>query len=286
MAFVPPLAELRPDVLYFAPMHLLSHMSKRRRRGFTLMELLVIIAIIAVMTTVSVLSISGGQKAARVKGATRDVFAAIRHARSQALVSQRPVVVTYSVETDEGEPVATVKMDGVKLFSSGVDRSKIQKITGGYLPPLKGEAEEKAETKEAEGSLVSDLLVTPISTEVVRGMRLKVVKGEDLEQTDAAKPRVSIFSNVDYLLKKYQEATAQTATTDAAADGASASKDAAPAATEAQAPVSIVFDTTGRVEPHQVWVYADGQRPEDGLSIRIDRFGGAKVLTGSGQEGD
>lgn len=264
---------------------------RRLARGFTLIELLVIIAIIGVMAGVAVVSVRAGQGAARVKGATRDVFAAIRHARSQALVSQRPVVVTYSVETDEGEPVATVKMDGVKLFSQGVDRSKIQKITGGYLPPLKGEAEEKAETKEAEGSLVSDLLVTPISTEVVRGMRLKVVKGEELGQTDAAKPRVSIFSNVDYLLKKYQEATAQTATTDAAAktataEGASASKDAAPAATEAQAPARIVFDTTGRVEPHQVWVYADGQRPEDGLSIRIDRFGGAKVLTGSGQEGD
>ena len=263
---------------------------RRLARGFTLIELLVIIAIIGVMAGVAVVSVRAGQGAARVKGATRDVFAAIRHARSQALVSQRPVVVTYSVETDEGEPVATVKMDGVKLFSSGVDRSKIQKITGGYLPPLKGETEEKSEAKEAEGSLVSDLLVTPISTEVVRGMRLKVVKGEELEQTDAAKPRVSIFSNVDYLLKKYQEATAQQATTDAAktatAEGSSASKDAAPVATEAQAPVSIVFDTTGRVEPHQVWVYADGQRPEDGLSIRIDRFGGAKVLTGSGQEGD
>ena len=263
---------------------------RRLARGFTLIELLVIIAIIGVMTGVGVVSVRAGQGAARVRGATRDVFAAIRHARSQALVSQRPVVVTYSVETDEGEPVATVKMDGVKLFSQGVDRSKIQKITGGYLPPLKGETEEKVETKEAEGSLVSDLLVTPISTEVVRGMRLKVVKGEELEQTDAAKPRVSIFSNVDYLMKKYQEATAQTSSADAAAKTATAegasSKDAAPAATEAQAPVSIVFDTTGRVEPHQVWVYADGQRPEDGLSIRIDRFGGAKVLTGSGQEGD
>ena len=266
---------------------------KRLVRGFTLIELLVIIAIIGVMTGVGVVSVRAGQGAARVRGATRDVFAAIRHARSQALVSQRPVVVTYSVETDEGEPVARVKMDGVKLFTSEVDRSKIQKITGGYLPPLKGEAAEEADMKEAGGSVVADLLVTPIDTEVVRGMRLKVVKGEEIEQTDAAKPRVSIFSNVDYLMKKYQEATAQKASADAAqktaggsASTASPSKDAAPVATETQAPVSIVFDTTGRVEPHQVWVYADGQRPEDGLSIRIDRFGGAKVLSGDGREGD
>lgn len=268
---------------------------RMRFRGFTLIELLVIIAIIGVMAGVGVASVRAGQGAARVKGATRDVFAAIRHARSQALVSQQPVVVTYSVETDEGEPVATVKMDGVKLFASEVDRSKIQKITGGYLPPREGEAAENAEAKEAGGSVVADLLITPINTEVVRGMRLKVVKGEELEQTAAAKPRVSVFSNVDYLLKRYQEASAQKASEDAAkkaattaaAGDSAAAKDGDGAGTEeAQAPVSIVFDATGRVDPHQVWVYADGQRPEDGLSIRIDRFGGAKVLSGDGREGD
>ena len=53
-----------------------------------------------------------------------------------------------------------------------------------------------------------------------------------------------------------------------------------------QEPVSVVRETNGRVESHQVWVYADGRRPEDGLSIRIDGFGAAKVLSGDGREED
>ena len=56
------------------------------------------------------------------------------------------------------------------------------------------------------------------------------------------------------------------------------------AAAEGEGPVSIVWETNGRVEPHQVWIYPDGARPEDGLSIRVDRFGGAKVVSGDGRE--
>lgn len=45
-----------------------------------------------------------------------------------------------------------------------------------------------------------------------------------------------------------------------------------------QEPVSIVWEVNGRTEPHQVWIYRDGSTPEKGLSIKVDRFGGAKVL--------
>ena len=57
-----------------------------------------------------------------------------------------------------------------------------------------------------------------------------------------------------------------------------------PAEEDFQEPVSIVWETNGRVEPHQVWIYPDGAKPEDGLSIKVDAFGGAKVLAGDGRE--
>ena len=50
-----------------------------------MIELLVICAILATMVSIGVGSILSGQGTARVKGATRDVYAAIRHARSVAL---------------------------------------------------------------------------------------------------------------------------------------------------------------------------------------------------------
>lgn len=268
------------------------------RGGFTLVELLVIVAIICAMAGVGVVSIRAGQGAARVKGATRDIFAAIRHARSQALVSQKPVIITYSTEEVEGETLAKVEMTSAKLFSGEIDRAKVRTLTGEPLAATTrergrvraesdaaGDAASGSSKGEAGGSLVQDVLFAPIREEVVKGMRLKVVMGDEGLDGVAGgrKPRLSVFSNVDYLLGKFKESKA-TAKAEEKAEATEKTKGAAVA--ERQEPVSVVWETNGRVDPHQVWVYADGQRPEDGLSIRIDRFGAAKVLSGDGREDD
>jgi len=250
----------------------------------------VIVAIICAMAGVGVVSVRGGQGAMRVRGATRDVFASIRHARSQALVSQKPVVVTYSTEEVDGEPVAKVEMTSAKLFSAGIDRSKVRTLTGEPLPSQSRawSSVDATDGPEDDGTLVEDVLFAPIREDVVRGMRLKVVVGDDSSEGDGRRSRLSVFSNVDYLLGKYKETRSAGAVADAAtADSANETKkkgSGGESAEEPQEPVSVVWETNGRVEPHRVWVYADGKRPEDGLSIRIDRFGAAKVLSGDGRE--
>ena len=259
------------------------------KKAFTLMELLVIIAIIAVMTTVSVLSISGGQKAARVKGATRDIFAAIRQARSQAIVSQKPVVITYSNEkTEDGETVAKVESTSAELFAAPVDPSQIQTLTGFAQRRVAA----KTDAKKDEGNLLEEVLFAPIGEDVVRGIRLKAVKGDAVEGDGAvAKRRVSMFSNVDFLIRQYQRmrgvstSTGETKSEDGE-EKKNESKTSDAGADEMTEPLSVVWNTNGRVEPHQVWVYAEGQKPEDGLLVRIDRFGAAKVLSGDGREED
>jgi hypothetical protein len=45
-----------------------------------------------------------------------------------------------------------------------------------------------------------------------------------------------------------------------------------------------VWETNGRTDPHQVWIYPDGSAPENGLLIRVDRFGAVKVVSGDGRE--
>ena len=278
------------------------------RRAFTLVELLVIVAVIGIMTTAAVLSVTSGQRAMRVKGATRDVFAAIRQARSTALVTQQPAIITYSNDTEDGEPVAKIEITSAKLFDSGVDRSQVQTLTGAPLnlgstresqrssSGKEGSAKGQEPQKEnEEGRTVEEILFAPISADVVRGMRLKVLTGDELPANagvaeERAKPKISVFSNVDYLLGRFKDAKAEAAKQDseksAANGGAEKDKGAQPADAEAEGegPVSIVWETNGRVEPHQVWIYPDGARPEDGLSIRVDRFGGAKVVSGDGRE--
>lgn len=261
----------------------------RHPRGFTLIELLVIVAIVGLMAGVAVVSVRAGRDAVRLRGAARDVFAAIRHARSQALVSQKPVVVTYStsIDPESGEPVATVETTSAKLFSKGVDRSKIQLFTGGYLPAERGAA---AAAEDDGGSLVEDVLFAPINKEVVRGMRIKAVLGDDdpASAADAAGRRLSVFSSTDYLLGLFKTAKAKEATEEAAqsspSEGSSPGAASSGGAVADDAPVSVVWETNGRVEPHRVWVYADGTEPESGLSVRIDRFGAAKVESGDGRE--
>lgn len=258
----------------------------RHRHGFTLIELLVIVAIICTMAGVGVMSVRAGRDAVRMRGAARDVFAAIKHARSQALVSQKPVVVTYSTTFDQesGEPVATVETTSAKLFSAGVDRSRIQLFTGGSLPAKKGAADASAAGEG--GSLVEDVLFAPINKEVVRGMRIKaVLGGDDLESAPGR--RLSVFSSTDYLLGLFKASKSKETTTAPAEPSAQSSSAAQPSAgAESDEPVSVVWETNGRVEPHRVWVYADGAEPESGLSIVIDRFGAAKIVSGDGRDGD
>lgn len=267
---------------------------RHHHRGFTLIELLVIIAIIGTMAGVGVVSVHAGRDAMRLRGAARDVFAAIRHARSQALVSQKPVVVTYStvIDQESGEPVATVETTSAKLFSKGVDRSKIQLFTGGYLPASKDSSvdAEAAAAGDEGGSLVEDVLFAPINKEVVSGMRIKaVVGGDDLASAESAPGRrLSVFSSTDYLLSLFNSAKSKPKTATPAEQPSDASPASAAASSigASDAPVSVVWETNGRVEPHRVWVYADGSTPESGLSIVIDRFGAAKIESGDGRDDD
>ena len=275
------------------------------RRAFTIVELMAVIAIIGMMVAVGVSSIVAGKGAARVKGATRDIFGSIRHARSTALVTGQPAIITYSTVKEDGEVMAKIELTAAKLFDSGVDRSKVQTLSG---EPLKGEGQElvhiegsdaksfdkdkeKSPSKGApsddaeDGLSVEDILFAPVNSEVVKGMRLKVVLGdEDMrEESPVRKTKVSMFSNVDYLIGRFKDAKAAQKKKEAEEKSEDAADKGADTE-ENQEPVSVVWETNGRVEPHQVWVYADGQKPEDGLLIRIDRFGAAKVLRGDGRD--
>lgn len=280
------------------------------RRAFTLIELLVIIGIIGAMITVSVVSVRAGEGAARVKGATRDVFAVIRHARSVALVTQQPAIITYSTVEEDGEAMAKIEITSTKLMSTDVDMSNVQTLSG---LPLQGDLHEVAhlekeggdaikgemttqvetggESEKGDGNSVEDILFSQISTDVVKGMRIKVTKGDDElrveDETAPSRSKISVFSNVDYLIGRYKTAK-QEAAQKAANDQKDAPKETAAKSdgSEEEEEVSIVWETNGRVDPHRVWIYPDGASPESGLSIKVDRFGAVKVLAAGEKDDD
>jgi type II secretory pathway pseudopilin PulG len=267
------------------------------RRAFTLIELLVIIGIMGLMVTVGIVNVRSGQGAARTRGAARDIFAVIRHARSTALVTMQPAVITYSCVMEDEEPVAKIEIHSAKILSSENDMGAVQTLSG---EPVKTEQAEEpggaaapeasdggaadAGKKENGGETLEEVLFAPISTEIVKGMRLKVSIGdEEAEFANATerKPKISVFSNVDYLLGKFKSAKETAKQEEKKEEGGEKNP---LTGQDLQEEVSVVWETNGRTDPHQVWIYPDGSEPQKGLLIKIDRFGGVKVLPGDGRE--
>ena len=271
------------------------------RRAFTLIEILTVVAIIGIMVTASVVSVRSGQGAARVKSATRDIFATIRHARSVALITQQPSVITYSTETVDGEVCAKVEIVTAKIIDDHAVKEAttlagdVVQIGGGDAPEAEDASaatrkergktvEQAAEGKgdDEGGQSVSDILFAPISSEVVKGLRLKVTKGderlagEEISE-DQRKSMISAWGTASGIIESYRKTQEKLAAEKAAKESQEAEATGESAASE-QEPVSIVWEVNGRTEPHRVWIYRDGSTPENGLCIKIDRFGAAKVI--------
>lgn len=256
-------------------------------RGFTLIELLTIVAIIGLMATVGIMGLNAGKGAARMRGAARDIFATIRHARSVALVTQQPAIITYSEKKVDDDICASVETTGAKMMN-GSGPQYAQTISGETVALYESDESDKsaAEASSGDGGMSSeDFFFAPISEEVVKGIRIQVTMGDDRAagdqtETESYKPAISVFSNVDYLLGRFKEAKkAQQENENAADSEKTAAAPAAPVASgDLQENVSVVWEVNGRCEPHNIWIYREGMQPDSGLCIKVDRFGGAKII--------
>ena len=203
------------------------------RRAFTLLEILAVVGIIGIIATLAFAGVNTGTAAARLRGATRGVFATVRQARSVAIVSQKPAVVTYSNSTADGEPCISVRLDTVKLMDTAGgrvvhtlegDEIDLDDPTGAVaaakaeatrLASMRGESVEDAVAAISEssgsGESIEDILFAPIDASVMGGMMIKVVVGDEamgnMSGGDVVpQRRVSVFSNVDRLLGNYKKA--------------------------------------------------------------------------------
>ena len=276
------------------------------RRAFTLIELLVICAILATMVSIGVGSILSGQGMARVKGATRDVYAAIRHARSVALVTGQRVLVNYSNEKVDDETCVKIEVVAAKIMNADGNRPEPQpyyvmeykelpqkaKTGDKYeLVHIRKSSKEEGAKDESSGGgeTIEEILFSPMDASVIKGMRILVKKGDEAltEETDVqTRSRISVFSNVDYLQSRYKEAKAEAAKKEGEGVGEGEGEKPSGSVNDMDGEVSVVWETNGAVEPHRIWIYPDGKKPEDGLQLNVDSFGAVKVLDGDGREED
>ena len=262
------------------------------RKAFTLIEILVVLAIIAIAVSVSAVGIGKGASTARLRGATRDAFATMRQARSLALVSQKPCVITYVDSTGEEGSSARIEINTAQLMNSS-RAVEAQTLSGDVVMVGGGEAPvaEDGEVAPRGGETTEEILFSRISEEVLKDVRIKVVReGEEdpgYESDAKAKSKISAFSNVDYILGRFEDSRKREQESAASGqDGADVGeKDAEPSSDPGGKgeSASFVWETNGRCEPHRVWIYTAGSSPEKGLCISVDRFGAAKVL-GKGED--
>ena len=273
----------------------------RRRAGFTLIELLVIVAIIGIMLGSAVMSVGSGSASAQMKSATRRVLQLSRQARTMALLRQQAAVITYE-EVYDGRTLVGGKVTieskgdvGAKPSSTG---GKQPLTLSGEIPEENGEpvvvsedGQDNSISKEQElmEKIVDDPRDSapdkvdaadwdPDSPRSFRGIHLKVeLLDDDGSAFGERKSRISVFSNVDFLRRQSRAVEAARAAKPDGTSGNASEKPDEEAATAEQEPVSIVYETNGRCQPHRIKVWKDGTDEDSGLTITVDRFGKTKV---------
>ena len=139
------------------------------------------------------------------------------------------------------------------------------------MPEPENEEEESEDSVVAEG--------TDEAAQEFPGVRLKVeLLGEDGEALGGGenKKAVSVFSNVDFLLGRNRAAKDKEDDKKGSGTRARQSEDDDEPAQETRDPVSIVFETNGRCEPHRILVWKDGKDEGSATVLEVDRFGAIK----------
>ena len=244
------------------------------RRGFTLIELLLVVAILSTMVTVGVAGFNASRASIGTFAATRDVMAIVRRARSVALVTQKPVVVEYSVEKVDDEVCAKVEIHSEKLFKSKSANVTVTNLDGEIVSD--GEAQGDQESSEGE-TLAEILSPKGISGDVAKGLRIRASANE-LENFYSAdevkKSKISIYSTADSVVRSYAASDQPVDKVPVAAATGGGEKDDSSEENGDDGPFKAVFAANGTVDPpHRIWIYPDGSTPDKGLCITVDRFG-------------
>lgn len=234
----------------------------------------------AIVVGTAVASVAAGMRSARLGEAARAVQQYARHAKAVALLKQRPVVLTFEEIFDGGEFLKsrisiTYSADAAPSETTGASGGAgfgVAGSTGGAVRNLKGEVigedtDGSAPVMPGDADAPDPLAAEPREFEGIR------VHAQDREDLEANRPRISVFSNVDVLLKKSSDQKAKAAEKARERGVDVSAADDETAAVDPEETYSVVYEANGRCTPYVVKVWKEGSDEDKALVINVGRFG-------------
>ncbi len=142
--------------------------SPRAQRGFTLLEILAVLALIGLALAVTAFSLDGGLERAKLDASARDIAAALRHTRTVALVDHQPQWFTLDLNArrfdSPGRAPQSIPRDTVLRVTSAaedVNRPGIARIrffpdgssTGGHVVLARGQRQVRLDVDWLTGAV-------------------------------------------------------------------------------------------------------------------------------------
>lgn len=144
---------------------------RARARGFTLVELMAVIVLLAIALTAVTFSFSKSLQSAKIRGASRDLVAALRYTRGQAIVKGKQAVLLLDLDnnsytapgkgavklpkgmnlrlTTAETEVTGGNAGGIRFFPDGSS-------TGGHISVLQGQREWRVNVAWLTGEIALD----------------------------------------------------------------------------------------------------------------------------------
>lgn len=269
----------------------------KRSPGFTLIEVLVVVAIIGVMLVAAAVSVSSGKAAVRARAAARGVSQMSHYANALAILRQRPAVISFSGNT------ITVDLSGEGVDSSDVGLPALpiyQEVNGERIEfpvmeeaaetePASGDSGEKGGEKSGymntERILDPEELAKESSTRSYEGILFRVEMIDEEGKVLDAQTLTQLRSEADALIAKKRPAASAWSNTSGEIDlGALDDKEKKPEV-RPENEGRVIYETNGNCAPYRVVLFAatdDGEEGEELMTVHVSRSG--KVTIGDEDE--